>query len=46
MSDIVLREYVRTMLESSIDTVTKALECIPALPHPILQYTPPVLLCV
>ncbi len=40
-SGIALREHVRTLLESGIDTIAKALKFIPALPHPIFQHTPP-----
>ncbi|MDZ4877361.1 MAG: hypothetical protein CLLPBCKN_006796 [Chroococcidiopsis cubana SAG 39.79] len=42
-SVIALRIYIRTLFESSIDTITKTIKFIPPLPHPILQYKPPML---
>lgn len=41
--NIVLRIYIRTLFESSIDTITKTFKFIPPLPHPILQHKPPML---
>jgi predicted nuclease of restriction endonuclease-like (RecB) superfamily len=41
--DIALPNNVRTISKSGIDTVTKGLKFIPALPHPILQHKPPAL---
>ena len=38
-----LRIYVRTVFQGSIDTITKVIELIPTLPHPILQHKPPAL---
>jgi hypothetical protein len=40
---IALRKNIRTLFESSINTTTKAIKLIPALPHPILEHTPPML---
>ncbi len=40
---IALRIYVRTILKSGIDTITKAIKFIPPLPHPVLQHKPPML---
>jgi len=35
--------FIRTVLESGIDTFTKGVKLIPPLPHPILQHKPPML---
>lgn len=40
---IALRVHIRTLLEGNIDTLAKVVKFIPALPHPILQHTPPTL---
>lgn len=40
--DIALRIYIRTVLESGINTVAKVNKLIPSLPHPIFQYKPPM----
>lgn len=40
---IALRIHIRTVIEGSINTFTKAIKFIPALPHPILEHKPPAL---
>jgi len=40
---IALRIYVRTLIECSIDTLTKAIKLIPTLSHPIFEHKPPSL---
>jgi hypothetical protein len=35
--------YVRTVFESGIDTLTKGIKFIPALPHPVLEHKPAML---
>lgn len=39
---IALQIYIRTVLESGINTVAKVNKLIPSLPHPIFQYKPPM----
>ena len=41
--DIALRANVRTFLKCSIYTITKAIEFIPPLSHPVFKHTPPML---
>lgn len=42
-ADIALRTCVRTVFESGINTITKALKYIQSLPYPILDHKPPML---
>jgi len=43
LPSIALRKHVRTLFEGSIDTIAKANEFIPSLPHPVFQDKPPML---
>lgn len=42
-SNIALHKDIMAVLEGSIDTISKAVKFLPALPHPVLEHKPPVL---
>jgi hypothetical protein len=42
LGDIALRINVRTLLECCINTIAEAVEFIPSLFHPVLEYKPPI----
>ena len=41
-TNIVLRKHVGTMFKCGVNTIVKAIKFVPPLPHPVLEYKPPM----